>query len=72
MSGLEPGSDSPISGLPRRRGLALARGARLILACLDRGLYPSWDAHPPASLALAERLDHALSHPCPAFAVSAP
>ena len=55
----------------RRRGLALACGARLILECLDRGLYPSWDAHTPASLALAERLGYALSHPYPAFFVTA-
>ncbi|MDO4314491.1 MAG: GNAT family N-acetyltransferase [Oscillospiraceae bacterium] len=55
----------------RRRGLALACGARLILECLDRGLYPSWDAHTPASLALAERLGYTLSHPYPAFFVSA-
>lgn len=54
----------------RRRGLALACGARLILECLDRGLYPSWDAHTPASLALAERLGYTLSHPYPAFFVS--
>ena len=40
----------------RRRGLALACGARLILDCLDRGLYPSWDAHDLRSVALAEKL----------------
>ena len=28
----------------RRKGLALAVAARLILECLDRGLYPCWDA----------------------------
>lgn len=55
----------------RRRGLALACGARLILECLDRGLYPSWDAHTTASLALAERLGYTLSRPYPAFLVSA-
>lgn len=54
-----------------RRGLALACGARLILECLDRGLYPSWDAHTPASLALAERLGYTLCRPYPAFLVSA-
>ena len=34
----------------RRQGLATACGARLILNCLERGLYPSWDAHaaPPS------------------------
>lgn len=54
----------------RRKGLALACGARLILECLDRGLYPSWDAHTAVSLALAERLGYTLSHPYPAFLVS--
>ncbi len=28
----------------RRKGLASVCGARLILECMDRGLYPSWDA----------------------------
>lgn len=37
----------------RRRGLARACAARLILECLNRGLYPAWDAHNKASLALA-------------------
>lgn len=53
----------------RRRGLALACGARLILECLDRGLYPSWDAHTPASLALAEKLGYRLDRPYPAFII---
>jgi GNAT superfamily N-acetyltransferase len=42
----------------RRRGLARACGAALILACLDRGLFPSWDAANPASAALAEQLGY--------------
>ena len=28
----------------RRQGLARACGARLMLECLERGLFPSWDA----------------------------
>lgn len=56
----------------RRQGLALACGARLILECLDRGLYPSWDAHTPASLALAERLGYRFAHSYPAFFISPP
>lgn len=51
----------------RRRGLAYACGAQLILNCLARGLYPSWDAHNPASVALAEKLGYRLDHPYPAF-----
>lgn len=42
----------------RHRGLAYACAARLILECLDRGWYPSWDAHNKASLALAEKLGY--------------
>ena len=46
----------------RRQGLATAAGAGLILACLDRGWYPSWDAHNPESAALAEKLGYHISH----------
>lgn len=42
----------------RRQGLASIIGARLILECLDRNLYPSWDAHTKISLCLAERLGY--------------
>lgn len=42
----------------RRKGLALACGARLILECLACGRYPSWDAHNKGSLALAEKLGY--------------
>jgi len=56
----------------RRKGLAYACGAKLMLACLDRGLYPSWDAHNRASLALAEKLGYHLSHPYTAIEVREP
>ena len=49
----------------RRRGLAKACGAALILACLDRGLYPSWDAQDMRSLALAEKLGYRPAGPYP-------
>lgn len=42
----------------RRKGLALICGAKLILECLDRGLYPSWDAQNKWSVALAEKLGY--------------
>lgn len=42
----------------RRQGLALAAGAKLILACLERGWYPSWDAQNLGSAALAEKLGY--------------
>lgn len=53
----------------RRRGLALACGAGLILECRRRGLYPSWDAHNPASLALAGKLGYHADHPYPAYEI---
>ena len=42
----------------RRKGLALACSSKLILECLDRGLYPSWDAANKESVALAEKLGY--------------
>lgn len=42
----------------RRKGLARACAARLIIACLDRGIYPSWDAANTASAALAVQLGY--------------
>ena len=51
----------------RRRGLAHAAGAALILACLDRGWYPSWDAQNLASAALAEKLGYHVSHEYPVY-----
>lgn len=42
----------------RRKGLALACGAKLILECLKKGLYPSWDAQNKGSVALAEKLGY--------------
>ena len=42
----------------RRRGIATACGARLILECIKRGLYPSWDAQNKWSAALAEKLGY--------------
>ena len=47
----------------RRRGLATACGAKLILECLQRGLYPSWDAHDLRSVSLAQKLGYHLEGP---------
>ena len=52
------------------QGLATAASAALLLACLDRGLYPSWDAHTRQSLALAEKLGYRYSHAYPAYEVA--
>ena len=42
----------------RRKGLAYICAARLILECLDRGWYPSWDAQNLWSVALAGKLGY--------------
>lgn len=54
----------------RRQGLAAGCGARLILECLDRGIYPSWDAHNLRSLALAEKLGYRRGSPYPVYIVN--
>lgn len=53
----------------RRRGLATACGAKLILECLDRGLYPSWDAQNLWSVALAEKLGYHFDHEYTAYEI---
>ncbi len=53
----------------RRKGLATACGARLILECLNRGLYPSWDAQNRWSVALAEKLGYHYSHTYTAYEI---
>ena len=42
----------------RRQGIAAACGAQLILNCMDRGLYPSWDAANEVSAHLARKLGY--------------
>ena len=51
----------------RRKGLASAAGAALILSCLEDGLYPSWDAANLTSVHLAEKLGYELSHEYPCY-----
>lgn len=53
----------------RRRGLATVCGAKLILECLNRGLYPSWDAQNPWSVALAEKLGYHFDYEYPAYEI---
>ncbi|MBE6721479.1 MAG: GNAT family N-acetyltransferase [Ruminococcaceae bacterium] len=55
----------------RQKGLATACSARLILECLDRGLYPSWDAQNTMSVGLAEKLGYHFSHEYIAYEVYA-
>lgn len=53
----------------RRKGLAQACAARLILECLDRKLYPSWDAANLESVSLAEKLGYHFDHSYQAYEV---
>ncbi|MCM1288929.1 MAG: GNAT family N-acetyltransferase [Clostridium sp.] len=53
----------------RRQGLATACGAKLILECLERGLYPSWDAQNRWSVALAEKLGYHFDYEYTAYEV---
>lgn len=54
----------------RRKGLAYACGAKLILTCLEKGLYPSWDAQNMWSVALAEKLGYQFSHEYTAYEIN--
>lgn len=53
----------------RKKGLASVCGARLILECMDRGLYPSWDAQNWWSVKLAEKLGYHYDQTYPAYEV---
>ncbi len=53
----------------RGKGLATVCGAKLILECLERKLYPSWDAHDLRSVHLAEKLGYHLDYPYVAYEV---
>ncbi len=54
----------------RRKGLAYVCGAKLILACLENKLYPSWDAQNKWSVALAEKLGYHYDHEYVAYEVN--
>jgi len=51
----------------RRKHLATACAAKLILTCLEQGLYPSWDAMNKESLGLSEKLGYHFSHAYPVY-----
>lgn len=73
-SGYQGGIEIEIDTLEpyRRRGLAYACGAKLILECLERNLYPSWDAQNKWSVALAEKLGYHFSHEYTAYEITGP
>lgn len=54
----------------RCKGLATACGAALILECLRRGKYPSWDAIDLQSVALAEKLGYSINKPYTTYFVT--
>ncbi|MEC5425222.1 GNAT family N-acetyltransferase [Virgibacillus sp. C22-A2] len=47
----------------RKKGLATVAASALIVACLDKGWYPSWDAANPESVKLAKKLGYVLNEP---------
>jgi RimJ/RimL family protein N-acetyltransferase len=51
----------------RRKGLATVAASALILDCLSRGVYPSWDAANLDSVALAQKLGYVLEEPYDAY-----
>lgn len=54
----------------RQMGLATACGAKLVLTCLAKGLYPSWDAANLKSVALAKKLGYRYNREYPAYRIS--
>lgn len=54
----------------RRKGLAYICGAKLILECLEKGWYPSWDAQNMWSVALAKKLGYHFDHAYTAYEIS--
>lgn len=54
----------------RRKRLALVCASALILECLEKGLYPSWDAANMESVALSEKLGYHFDHEYITYAVS--
>lgn len=54
----------------RRKGLACACAARLILECLDRGWFPSWDAQNLMSMGLAKKLGYHFDQEYTSYEVS--
>ncbi len=53
----------------RKQGLALIVGAALILACREKGLYPSWDAANMISVGIAQKLGYEYDKPYDAYMI---
>ena len=54
----------------RRKGLASIVCSALILACLEEGLYPSWDAHDMNSVQLSRKFGYEFDHEYTAYEVA--
>lgn len=54
----------------RRKGLALACASRLILECIEKGIYPSWDAANKESLSLSEKLGYEFDNEYVTYSIS--
>lgn len=54
----------------RRRGLATVVASAIIIDCLDRGIYPSWDAANLTSVALAKKLGYVMDRPYDTYYVN--
>ncbi|MBR3124310.1 MAG: GNAT family N-acetyltransferase [Mogibacterium sp.] len=54
----------------RRKGLATVVCSALMLACLEEGLYPSWDAHDMNSVQLSKKFGYEFDHEYTAYEVS--
>lgn len=54
----------------RRRGLAQAVASRLILECVEKNIYPRWDAANKESVALAEKLGYRLDKEYEVYSIS--
>lgn len=55
----------------RQRGLAAACGAKLLLECASRAIYPEWDAHNLSSASLAQKLGYTLARAYAAYEIMA-
>ena len=53
-----------------RKGLATIACSALILACLDEGLYPSWDTRDMNSVQLSKRFGYEFDHEYTAYEVA--
>ena len=59
-----------VSKKHRRKGLASAASAMLILDCLERGWKPTWDAANMKSVHLSEKLGYTFSHKYHCYSIS--